>query len=199
MGWHSAASVRFRRWTHCLERWSAIVRAGIRHGGPVWILCCVLSGPNPALMCRFALSPSIHGQCLLSTTAFGQGVFFITFLEGQEAGKNMHLKSDSQWLRFLEIDSYRVARGTAGSLHCKAGHLGWGPGVWFSDGNTSHHPVALVSGTAMASVLQTWSRSARQLMLGPSYNTPGSHPGNSVTFWILPGVGCAHVSHVLEC
>ncbi|EPY85511.1 hypothetical protein CB1_000372021, partial [Camelus ferus] len=34
----------------------------------------------------FLFSPPICGQCLLSTTAFGQGVFFVTFLEGQETG-----------------------------------------------------------------------------------------------------------------
>nr|XP_025862483.1 ATP-binding cassette sub-family A member 13-like [Vulpes vulpes] len=43
------------------------------------LLCCFQNG--------LALGPAAQGpHCLLSTTAFGQGVFFVTFLEGQEAG-----------------------------------------------------------------------------------------------------------------
>jgi hypothetical protein len=54
----------------------------------------VLSGHYETLMAVF---PSLHQswQCLLSTTAFGQGVFFITFLEGQEEGKKMTSSENS--------------------------------------------------------------------------------------------------------
>lgn len=76
----SGPALRAPAWTRPLFQPERVVAPlGVRHGGP--------AGPRSGVTC--GRCPPPPPQCLLSTTAFGHGVFFITFLEGQEEGKDV--------------------------------------------------------------------------------------------------------------